>query len=443
MRDTALWILVLFPWLSPTGVAGANETSDRTGSVIFVHPDGASAASWTAARALLVGPDGELAWDRLPHVAVYKGHIRDSLTATSNAGATVHAFGVKADHDAFGKTAGGGQGELLRDESGASSSVAAQALRAGFGVGLVQSGIATEPGTACFLAETDSRRDHELIAAQLIESGAHVLLSGGEQHFLPAGVEGLHGPGVRTDGRDLINEARAAGYAVVRTREELAALPTDTTRVLGLFAERSTFNDRTEEDLAARGLPLYDPDAPTLAEMTGAALRVLQARGTPFLLVVEEEGSDNFGNKNNASGVFEALRRADDTLALALEHITRHPNTLLMTTADSDGGGLRMRGIERSPGDEIPESVPLRDANGAPIDGVGGAGSAPFVAKADRNGVRLPFMVTWSSRDDVSGGVVVRAAGLHADRVRGTMDNTEIAVVIRATLFGDTPESER
>lgn len=410
------------------------QTPAPTGSVIFIHPDGASAATWTAARALLVGPDANLHWDLLPHVAVYRGHMSDSLTATSNGGATTHAFGIKVHTTAFGLTAAAEQGGTpILDEQGRSTSVGAQALRRGLRVGLVQSGIASEPGTACFLAAAGSRKDHDDIAAQLVASGAHVLLSGGERFFLPEGVEGVHGPGKRADGRNLIEEARAAGYTIVRTRDELAALSPETDKVLGLFAESSTFNDRPEEVLAQRGLPLYQPDAPTIAEMTEAALAVLSRDGSRFLLVVEEEGTDNFGNNNNAAGVFEAARRADETFGIARAHLAANPDTLIITCADSDGGGLRMVGL---PGDEpLPETLPERAGNGAPIDGRAGTGSAPFVAQPDRAGRRLGFYVTWAEGNDVSGGVVVRAEGLNAHLVRGTLDNTAIAELIRLTLF--------
>jgi len=425
-----------------TNDATVDGTDDRVGSVIFVHPDGASAATWTAARALHVGPDGQLAWDRLPAIAVYRGHMRDSLTATSNGGATTHAFGVKVASDAFGRTAGGSRGKDIVDEHGRSRSVALQAIDAGIPVGLVQTGIAPEPGTASFVAPVDSRRQFEEIAAQLVESGTEVLFSGGEKYFLPKGEPGMHGEGVRLDGRNLMEEARQRGYTIVRTRAELQALPIRTTRVLGLFADGATFNAQPEEDLAAAGLPLYDPEAPTVAEMTAVALRILQAQHDQFLLIVEEEATDNFGNTNNAAGTFEAARRADEAIARCPRLRLRHPDTLLITTADSDGGGLRMIGIPVMPDTDVPTSLPNRTNNGAPIDGVGGTGSAPFYAMPDQFGQRLPFYVVWASGYDVSGGVLVRAAGLHSDEVRGSMDNTEVAELMRRTLFG-RPEDRR
>jgi len=221
----------------------------------------------------------------------------------------------------------------------------------------------------------------------------------------------------------------------VRTRDELLSLSSGTERVLGLFARSSTFNAKPEETLKQEGLDEFDPDAPAIAEMTEVAIRVLSRNGQDFLLIVEEEGTDNFGNKNNASGVLEAARRADDAIGVARRHLESDPDTLIITTADSDGGGLRMVGIPMPPGATVPDTLPERDANGAPIDGAQGTGSAPFIAAPDRAGRRLPFYAVWSARDDVAGGVLVRADGLNSHLVRGSFDNTRVTEVMRQTLF--------
>ncbi|MEM8874701.1 MAG: alkaline phosphatase [Planctomycetota bacterium] len=415
----------------PVGLA---IPSDR-GSVIFIHPDGAGAATWAAARMRYVGPDDDLNWDLLPEVAVYRGHLRNSLTGTSNAGATVHAYGMKVDHDAFGRDRGGDGGTEPTDSDGNSLSVAKQAIAAGIPTGVVQSGAAIEPGTAAFLADASLRRDFDQITKGLLDSGAAVILGGGERDFLPEGVEGVHGIGSRDDDQNLIEYAKAQGYTVIYTREELLALPADTDKVLGLFAAGHTFNDKSEEELRAAGLPNYDPDAPTVAEMTDVALRILGRGGRQFLLVVEEEGTDNFGNKNNANATLEAAKRADDALGIARRFLRDNPQTLLITTADSDGGGLRPVGFPIRSEDDIPGAVPPRDFNGAPVDGIAGTGTAPFMSAPDRFGRSLPFAVVWSSRNDVAGGVLVRADGFNSHFVRGSFDNTDVAKLIRRTLF--------
>jgi alkaline phosphatase len=81
--------------------------SPEKGSVVFVHPDGTGLSGWGTARLMKVGPDGTLNWDRLEKVGVYRGHMRTSLGATSQAGATSHAYGVKVHWASFDDSLGG------------------------------------------------------------------------------------------------------------------------------------------------------------------------------------------------------------------------------------------------------------------------------------------------------------------------------------------------
>ena len=74
----------------------------QTGNVIFIHPDGMSLTHWDAIRLYHAGLKGKINYDKLPHSAIYRGTIRGQVTATSNAGATIHAYGIKTGKDSFG-----------------------------------------------------------------------------------------------------------------------------------------------------------------------------------------------------------------------------------------------------------------------------------------------------------------------------------------------------
>lgn len=407
----------------------------KKGNVIFFHPDGTSVSHWTAARMTIAGPDGTINWDRLPNMAVYRGHMKTSLAATSHGGATTHAFGVKVEPDSYGMD----RDRPLTALSGKPMSIMKEALESGIAVGVVNSGNIHEPGTGVFLASSKSRWNGQDIARQIVFSGAQVILSGGERWLLPKGVKGRHGTGERTDGKDLIAEAKKLGYTVVYTREELAALPRDTKRVLGVFAHHHTFHDQKEERLREQGLPLYEPDAPTVAEMTAAALEILSRSGRRFLLVVEEEGTDNFGNVNNAAGSIEALRRADAVYGIARDYLGRHPDTLLLTAADSDASGLEV--IAVSP-DLATKPLSRVTRNGAPLDGRDGTGSLPFLAQPDQFGQSLPFGIAWSGFEDGAGGILARAEGLNAEALQsGSCDNSDIYRLMYLTLFGRPADS--
>jgi alkaline phosphatase len=430
----------LMVWVAVGFFVSGCELAPRTGSVIFYHVDGAGIAGWQMARMVIVGPDGELHWDRLPYLALYRGHAEDSLTPSSNAGATMHAYGAKALYRAFGTDRGG---EPPITPSGHRRSIMQEAQARGVAVGVVNSGSVVEPGTACFLASVDGRENAEQIVAQLVSSGADVILAGGEEWYLQEGVHGRHGPGKRKDGRNLIEEATAAGYHVVYTRQDLSSLPDDVGKVLGIFARQDTFNDEAEEILREKGLPTYDPAAPTIAEMTSAALRFLAGRR--FLLVVEEEGADNFGNCNNATGLLDALRRGDEGLGVALDFVDKNPDTLLVTCADSEAGNpdvIGLRGAKYE--EEMLRSG--RDLNGAPIDGAESESddgvAKPFTSAPDKTGRSLEFVVTWGSRLDTAGAILVRAAGINADKVTGSLDNTALYPLFYETLFGEKPEAD-
>jgi alkaline phosphatase len=416
-------------------VAAAGNPSGRSGSVIFLHPDGTSLASWMATRFLEVGPAGRLEWDRLPRVAVYDGRLSDALAASSNGGATVHAWGVRAPHLAFGLV-----GPEARSLSGHAGPLMREAQAAGLAVGLVQTGAHYEPGSAVHLTSAAKRADEAEISAGLLASGAPVLLGAGEAWFRPAGAAGRHGPGKRTDGRDLVAEARSAGYTVLFTRDELLAADPAApgAKFLGLFALDHTFNDRTEEELRAAGLPHYQPQAPSYAEMIAFALRALERAPGGFFLVAEEEGTDNFANKNNAAGTLEAHARADAGIGVARAFLARRPDTLVLVASDSNAGSMTVNGPRAATLDPA-RPLPERDPNGAPIDGRAGTGTLPFVAKPDEAGRTLPFWIAWGAKDDTAGGVIVRAEGRHADLLPPNVDNIGLYRLMHLTLFGREP----
>ncbi len=432
-------LLVAVALLAPTEPQSAPATpAPARGSVIFIHPDGTGLGHWGLARIHQVGPDGMLAWDTLPSIALYRPHVRDSLAPASNTGGTIHAYGVKVPLDSFGMDGA----SVPLAPTGERISLMRDAMRDGRSVGIINSGHLAEPGTACFLASVPKRSMADEICRQLLEGKPNVLLGGGEAYFLPKGVQGRHGVGRRADARNLVDEARAAGYAVVFTREELAAVPAEATHLLGLFAQTDTYNDRDEETLAKRGLPPYSPTAPTVAEMTEAALRVLARNPKGFFLAVEEEGTDNFSNLNNAAGLLEAMRRADAAIAAAERFRSVHPDTLVLVAADSDASRPQLIAMPESNGvivrgKPLPALLP---GDGAPIDGIGGPGSEPFVSAPDATGARFPFAVAWASHQDGGDPVVVRAAGLNSEHARGNLDNTALYRIMHATLFGMWPE---
>lgn len=407
------------------------DINQKTGNVIFLHPDGSGLTTWHANRILNYGPDGESNWDRMPHTGLYRSHILNSLTTSSNAGATIHAYGVKADYGAFGLI----NGKEITAASGKNRSIMQEAMDAGMKTGLINSGNIIEPGTAVFVSSREKRSMYEDIAKDVAQSGVDVILSGGEEWLLPEGVEGRYGLGKRTDGLNLISWLQDNGYTIVYTKDELSQVPQSTEKLFGVFAENHTFNAKEEEILAEKNLPLYWDYSPSLDQMMEKTIEILSYGDKKFFLVVEEEATDNFANNNNAAGVMEAVKRSDLSIGVVQKFMKKNPNTLLIVAADSEAGGLDMIGndyIDYKDGDLTPET----DRNGAPVDGQFGAVSKPYFSKPDRNGNILPFHFVWNSYDDCYGAVIVKAEGLNEEMVSGSFDNTKIYRAMYKTLFG-------
>jgi alkaline phosphatase len=151
---------------------------------------------------------------------------------------------------------------------------------------------------------------------------------------------------------------------------------------------------------------------------------------------VEEEGSDNFANRNNASGVLTALHRADEAIGVVLDYMEEHPATLLVTTSDSEAGGPQVYPIQD--GDSLVAETPLppTTGNGGALDGREGTETPPFMSMADQFGERWPFGIAWASFSDNLGGVVAKAHGLNSQLLPLNVDNTDIYRIMYATLFG-------
>ncbi|WP_052150067.1 hypothetical protein [Aphanizomenon flos-aquae] len=143
---------------------------------------------------------------------------------------------------------------------------------------------------------------------------------------------------------------------------------------------------------------------------------------------------------------------------------TQDPNTLVITAADSDAGGLQVFQFEpyNRPSGNSTSSPTLADTepsapfirvnptttntNQAVLDGVNGSTGTvadpwkPFAAKSSIDGPMGNFGVAWVGTPDFPGSIVAKAHGMNADKLSSTLDNTEIYNVMYQTMFGVTPE---
>ncbi len=343
------------------------------------------------AGGLLSGSCGNPAPERARNVILFIGdgfgmsHLTLGLAYAEEFGAGPLALAELADAGHAGYSLPAPYGHLVTDSAAAASQMATGqpmlagtlsqdvrtgepvetvmewASRRGVATGLVSNMNLTHATPAAFTVHTSSRYNPEPgLADQLLdEPRVDVLLGGGGRVMVPEGsrvsdhISGIapeaDGDSRRTDGRNLVAEAREAGYAVSGNRGELLAVA-GAERLLGVFASGHLpyVLDRSWNGL--------DDTIPSLADLTGAALASLAPAAGGFLLVVEGGRIDYAGHDNDAGAMLAEILDFDRAIRVAGDFARERGDTLVLVTADHGTGGFSFTyaGGEPAP---VPEAV--------------------------------------------------------------------------------------
>ena len=243
----------------------------------------------------------------------------DAIVTESAAAATQIACGVRVPARAAG---------MGTDGKTPCTTILESAKAGGKVTGLVTTSGITDATPASFAAHVPHRSDESSVAAQELSLGVDVLMGGRKQFFLPETSAG----GMRKDGRNLMDEARAAGYTVVGTADELKQAPNG--KILGLF---NMGNMSFEIDRART-------QEPSLAEMTVKTLQVLSQSPKGFFAMIEGGRIDHAAHRNDAAATIKDTVAFDDAVGVALDFARRTPGTLLIVTADHETGGMALIG---------------------------------------------------------------------------------------------------
>lgn len=94
---------------------------------------------------------------------------------------------------------------------------------------------------------------------------------------------------------------------------------------------------------APKGLPFaIDGDVNALAKMTDAALRLLEPKEGSFALMIEGSEIDWCGHANDIACAVHEMDGLNRALEVVREFQEKHPNTLVVMTADHSTGGLTL-----------------------------------------------------------------------------------------------------
>lgn len=200
--------------------------------------------------------------------------------------------------------------------------IAAVSRDTGRRVGLVTTTTVTHATPAGFAAVQRNRGSEDEIAVQYLRQ-VDVVLGGGRQFFEST---------TRKDKRDLVGEYRQAGFSAVLSRDELLRIQAaagGSRKLLGLFSA-----GMVPFTLDRNHSPELQRSVPTLAEMAEAALGTLESAPKGFLLQVEGGRVDHAAHSNDAASQMWEQLAFDDAIGVVLKFAGRHPETLIVITAD-------------------------------------------------------------------------------------------------------------
>ncbi|MFC3199726.1 alkaline phosphatase [Parapedobacter deserti] len=313
---------VLSPIQSVANVS-RRDISDRLAgklakNIIFMVSDGMSSGTLSMANMLSERRDGRLCeWISLYQRGVVNRGLMDTASANS----------LVTDSAAASSSWGGGvrvnNGALNIAPDGSRPVPILQKFKAaGKAVGCVTSVPITHATPAGFCVNIGSRSAQAEIALMYHDLRFDVMMGGGTEFFSAE---------KRKDKQDVFGKFAASGYQVAKNRKEMLAIDSKggDAPILGVFHQ-----DGLPYALDRENDETMKNSTPSLAEMTGTAIRHLQKSRNGFVLQVEAGKVDWAAHANDTGGVLYDQLAFDETLATVLAFAEADGDTLVIVTTD-------------------------------------------------------------------------------------------------------------
>ncbi|GEP44856.1 alkaline phosphatase [Brevifollis gellanilyticus] len=402
--------------LSRTRLNGVRKAKN----IIYLIGDGMGIAHRTAARIVAKGvSQGKaiepLAMDRMPYTALLMTSSLNSIVTDSAPGAACYSTGNKSNNNQEGVFPDDTTATLSDnkwDNPRVEHMGTYLARKQGKALGIVTTADVEDATPASFGVHAQDRGAGTGICDMFLDEAAvksnlRVLMGGGRKWFLPSTTGGSGrvnsttasgadyvlpadivagwnvAAGAVDPNRDLIADFQTAGFAYTPDATSLAAIPANTTKLLGLFNNGNM--DVSMDKIAERrggasvGTVATFPDQPMLDEMTDKALQVLSKNAQGFVLMIEGASIDKQAhNMDTERWILEAIE-FDRAIAKCLAFAQTNPDTLVIVTADHECAGINIIGssivtnaelVTRSTalGNDATQGV-INGATGASTDG--------------------------------------------------------------------------
>jgi len=367
-------------------VVGIVKHGQKVKNVIILLGDGMGAAHRTAARIMAKGyaqgrARGLLAMDNFPYTGMVMTASLNSIVTDSSPGMSNYVNGNKTNNNM--------EGVFPDDTRDAFDNPRVEYLSEylhrtqGKALGLVTTADVFDATPAANAVHTSNRGYGTGIVDQYLDdrklTGLSVLMGGGRKWFLPnpsgkTSPQSVNGsqrgavsdyvlpadivagwdaaPGALDSERDLIGDFEKAGFAYAPDATTLMKLSTNPPdKLLGLFAY-SNMNVAYDKIAKRRGqssvVDTYGfPDQPMLDEMTKVALAVLVKQPKGFVAMIEGASIDKQAHLMDTDRWIVEVLEFDRAVQVAKDFADKHPDTVVIVTADHECSGAAIIGASR------------------------------------------------------------------------------------------------
>ncbi|MEV7870056.1 alkaline phosphatase [Streptomyces sp. NPDC088124] len=426
-----------------TTTAGAWDTKDQAAqaiksgkakNVILLIGDGMGDSEITLARDYTVGANGRLNMDKFPLTGAYTTYAvhadgtPDYVTESAASG-TGWATGVKTVNGRISKTPGTNK---------AVPTILELAQKGGYATGSVSTAELTDATPAVLASHVTDRSCQGpadmakcpvdtiaaggpgSIAEQSVNRKVDVLLGGGKQRFDQKVTDGKY------KGRTVTEQAQQLGYQVVTDSAGLKNVQAGKP-VLGLFAPGNVPVEWTGKAAAVGGTAPQrcvtsnanrPAGTPALADQATKAIQLLEAKQKQrkskqgFFLQIEGASIDKQDHAADPCGQIGETAAFDRAVKVARDYAAKHPDTLVVTTADH-GHTSQIVPLEATPP---------------------GLSSTLVTDEGQQLKVNYSTNTPGQSQEHTGTQVRIAAQGPEAYRVLGVSNQTDLFTTVREAL---------
>ena len=335
MKRICLISITMLALLFATSCNNNVTEKPQVKNIIYLIGDG---MGFGAVSSLLLSEDSVTGFEQAPVIGLSETCSANNYVTDSPAGGTALACGIRTKNGYLG----------VDPEGKPLTSILRKAQAMGKRSGIVVNTVLTEATPAAFYAGVTSRSMSFDIAKQFTESGVDVAIGAGLEPFIK-----------RPDSLDLTATLINKGYDV--HLDWKTVLHTTSKKFVGILPMGDVHRrnesgnttagaaDGAEVCLAAKLAASSEENGDTtrlseptvyLEKATAKALEVLSNDNRQgFFLMIESAIIDGYGHNNDSEGMIEEMKEFDNTLRQLVAYVNKHPETLLVVTADHETGG--------------------------------------------------------------------------------------------------------